>query len=74
MNVTSLNRSLKASDKSSLLFERRQQTDRRRCYRPKDGLLPSFCRSRQPDRRIGNLGVEWISIEDIVITPILPMR
>ena len=74
MNVKSLNRWQKLKDKPGPSPERRNQSDRRRCYRPKEGQLIFFDRSRQPDRRISNLRVEWICIQDIEITPVLHVR
>ena len=70
MNVKNLNRWQKHKDKLGPSIERRDQEDRRRCYRPKEGQLIYFDRSRQPDRRINNLNVEWLIIQDIEITPV----
>lgn len=74
MNMKSLNRSRKVKDKLGPSPERRNQSDRRRCYRPKDWQLVSCDRSKQPDRRLSNLAVDWLDIENDQIPPVLRVR
>ena len=74
MNVKYLNRWQKLKDKPGPSIERRDREDRRRCYRSKEGQLIYFDRSMQPDRRINNLSVEWLIIQDIEITPVFYKR
>ena len=74
MNTKSLIRWQKAKDKLIPSLERRKQRDRRRCYRPKDNLVASHDRSKLPDRRLNNLVVEWLNIENYQIPPVLRIR
>jgi hypothetical protein len=74
MNVKGLNRWWMVKNKPGPSLERRNQTDRRRCYRPKDNLLASHDRSKLPDRRLSNLAVEWLDIGNYQIPPVLRVR
>jgi len=57
----------------TLMSERRKLIDRRAYNNKQDQPVFNY-RSRQPDRRINNLSVEWLAHENILIPPVLRVR